>query len=181
MMAEQEKSQSPPPRDASRRIQEAGRSGQETIRAASDEAGRMAGVTADTLGVWMQVNERLMREFTELSTNAAQHGARMLIDIQRANMEALQELQSSRMRLISLWPSAFRDPVSYYQRVVEEGLNNLHRSFGLGQRNGETVARSLEQMQSVVQETTRGLQETFRVASTRLQEAVQRADRAAAA
>jgi len=171
MMAEHEKAQGPA----------RARSGHESIRTASDDAGRMAGVTADTLGVWIQANERLTRDLMALSTSAAQQGARMLTDIRRTNLEALQELQTTSMRLISLWPSAFRDPVNYYQRVIEEGLNSLHRSFGLGQRHGETVARSFEHMQSVTQETTRALQETFRVAGTHLQEAVQRAERATAA
>jgi len=179
-MAEQEKAQGPA-RDPSRRIQEAMRSGHESIRKASEEAGRMTGVAADTLGVWTQVHQRLSRDLMEFSTSAALQGARMLTDIQRANLEALQDLQTNGMRLISLWPSALRDPVSHYQRVIEEGLNILHQGFGLGQRNGETVAQTFEHMQSVAQETTRGLQETFRVASARLQEAVQHAERATAA
>ena len=49
----------------------------------------MAGVAADTVGLWMQVNERVMRELTELSTNAAQQSARLMTDIQQADWKAI--------------------------------------------------------------------------------------------
>jgi hypothetical protein len=179
-MAEQDKGQAAA-REASRRIQDAAKSGQERVRAASDEATRMAGVAADTVGLWMQVNERVMRELTELSTNAAQQSARLMTDIQQANIQTLQELQAEGFRLASMWPEAFRDPVHYYQRVCEEGLDGINRTLGLGQRSGEAITQSFERMQSAAQETTRGLQETFRDAGRRMQEAIQRSERASAA
>lgn len=179
-MAEQDKAQAAA-RDASRRMHEAARAGQDRVRAASDEATRMASVAADTLGLWMQINERVMREMMELSTNASQQSVRLLADIQQANMQALQELQAEGLRLLSMWPEAFRDPLHYYQRVCEERLDGFNRTFGLGQRNGEAITQSFERMQSAAQETTRGLQETFRDAGKRMQEAVHRADRASAA
>jgi hypothetical protein len=168
-------------RDASRRMQDAAKKGQERVREASNEATQMAAVAADALGVWMQVNQQVIRDLMDLSANAAQQNARLLTDIQRANVQALQEMQVEGLRMLSMWPEALRDPVRYYQRVCEEGLDGVNRTFGLGQRNGEAVTQSFERMQSAAEATTRGLQEAFRDAGKRMQEVVQRAERMSAA
>jgi hypothetical protein len=172
-------------RETTRRMQETARRGQERTQEASQEAGRMAGQMAglatDTLTVWTQVNQQVVHEMMELSTGAAQHGARLLADLQQANMQGLQDWQAGNLRWWAMWPEAFRDPVRCYQRMFEESLNGANRAFGLGQRNAEAVTQSFERMRSSADETARGLQEAFRDASHRMQDVFQRAERLRAA
>jgi hypothetical protein len=167
-------------REETRRIQDAARKGQERVREASDQATRMAGqmtgIAAETASIWLQVNQRLAHDLMEMSADGSQRAVRLLTDLQHANMQAFQELQAGALRWLAMWPESFRDPVRYYQRTFDEGLNGATRVIDLGQRNAEAVTHSLEQVKSTAQATARGLQQTFHEASGRMHEVFQRAE-----
>jgi hypothetical protein len=171
--------------ETARQAQEAGRRTQQRARESANDATRVAGqlasLSTETLAVWADVGQRAMRDVMELSAHATQEGARQLTEWQQMNADALRELQTAAFRWPALWPEAFRDPIRWYQRSLEESIDVTQRAFELARRNAETTMHTCQRLERAASDTTRTLGETFRDASTRMQDVYARSDRLHAA
>jgi hypothetical protein len=179
-MDEQAKSQ-----ETARKASDAARKTQERAKDAANEATRLAGqlasVGTETMAVWADVNQQIAHDVMEMSSTAVVEGARLLSELQAANLEALREMQAAAFRWQTLWPEAFRDPIRWYQRAMEESIDTAHRTFGLSRRNAETMTQTFERMQSSAEEAARTLQDTFKAAASKMQDVYARTERLRAA
>jgi hypothetical protein len=167
---------------ATRRQQQAAReTGKDATKDATRVAGQLAGLGTETLTVWTDATQRAVRDVLELSTQATQEGARQLTEWQQTNLDLMREMQAATLRWTQLWPEFFRDPIRGYQRSLEESIDTTHRVFELTRRNAETLAQSCQRLERAADDATRTLGETFRDASTRMQDVYARTDRLRAA
>jgi hypothetical protein len=183
--------------EQSTRAQESARQAQESARRAQQQhqppraregasdatrmAGQLASLGTETLAVWADVTQNAMRNMFELSSHATQESARQMTDWQRINVDLLREMQAATFRWTTIWPEALRDPIRCYQRALEESIEGTHRLFELGRRNAESMMQGYQRLESVTEDTTRTLGETFREAATKMQDVYARSDRLRAA
>jgi hypothetical protein len=171
--------------ESARQTQEAARRAQqhqqqrarEGANDATRVAGQLASLGTETLAVWADVTQNAMRNMFELSSQATQEGARQMTDWQRINVDLLREMQAAAFRWTTIWPEALRDPIRCYQRALEESIEGTQRMFEVGRRNAESMMQSYQRLESVTEDTTRTLGETFREAATKMQDVYARSDR----
>jgi hypothetical protein len=183
--------------EQSTRAQESARQAQESVRQAQEPAarqqqqarealedttriaGQLAGLSTETLTIWTDTAQHAARDVLELSTQAAQERGRLLTEWQQASLDMMRELQTAAVHWYTLWPEFLRDPIRGYQRSLEDSVETSHRLLGLARRQAETLAQSCNRLERVADDTTRTLGETFRDASTKMQDVYARTDRAA--
>jgi hypothetical protein len=168
--------------DAARQAQEAGSrraaQAQEAAKDTARVAGQLAGLGTETFTVWTDATQHAWRNVLDLSSRCTQETAHQLSDWQQANAEVLREMQTNAMRWATLWPEFFRDPIRGYQRSLEESIESSHRVIELTRRRAEALAQSCQRLERAAEDATRTLGETFRSASTKMQDVYTRTERA---
>jgi hypothetical protein len=171
--------------ESARQTQEAARRVQQRVRESAGEAtkvtGQLAGLGTETLTVWADVTQQAMRNMLELSSHTTQESAGQMAECLRMNVDGLRELQAAALRWQMIWPEAFRDPMRYYQRSLEQSIEATQRLLELTRRNAETMVQACQRMETAAESTTRTLGETFREATTRMQDVLARSERLRAA
>src|SRR5258705_205591 len=81
-----------------------------------------SGKVVETMTVWSDANQRVVRELAELSATAAKEGVRLYAELQQSGIEALREAQATALRWQSGWQETPRDPFAWYQRALAEGV-----------------------------------------------------------
>jgi len=131
--------------------------------------GQIAGKTMDTVSVWADANQRLLRELVELSSGTAQEGLRLYTEIQRNAIEAIRESQGTAVRWQHAWKES-ADPAAWYQKAVAESVGGAQRAFRFLEESGQAVTRAAEHLQANAEQAGKGIQETFSGAVTRMKE-----------
>lgn len=171
--------------EATRRAQESGRRQQERGREAATEtnkvAGQLASLGTETLAVWTDLTQHTTRDLMELSAHATQENVRQWAEMQASAFDMWREMQASAFRWQTSWPEAFRDPVRWYQRSLEDGVETTHRLCGMARKNTEAMTQTFQRMESATQDASKTLQDTFKDAATRMQDVYARTDRLRAA
>jgi methyl-accepting chemotaxis protein len=144
-------------------------------------AGQLAGLGNETMTIWTDATQHALRDVLELSAQATQEGARQLIQWQQTNLELLREVQRAAFRWYTVWPEFFRDPIRGSHHSLEKSMEATHRLFETTRRHAEAVAQSYERLERAADTATRTLSDTFREASTRMQDVCERSDRLRAA
>ncbi|HXD96226.1 MAG TPA: hypothetical protein VN646_06770 [Candidatus Acidoferrum sp.] len=182
--------------EQSTRAQESARQAQESARQAQESAGRrlqqqareaakdttrvagqLTGLGTETLTVCTDAAQHALRDVLELSAQVTRERARLMTEWQQANLDAMREMQTVALRWATLWPEFLRDPIRGYQRSLEQSIEASHHVLGLARRNAETLAQSCQRLERAADDTTRTLGETFREASTKMQDVYARTDR----
>jgi hypothetical protein len=163
---------------ATRRQQQQAR---EAVKDTTRVAGQLAGLGTETLTVWTDAAQHAARDVLELSTQAAHERARMLTEWQQASLEMMREMQTATFHWYTLWPEFLRDPIRGYQRSLEDSIETSHRVLALARRQAETLAQSCQRLERAADDTTKTLGETFKEASTKMQDVYARTDRLRAA
>jgi hypothetical protein len=118
--------------------------------------------------------QRALRDVGELSAEATQEWARQMAEWQRANLDAIRNLQALAFRCATTWPELFRDPIRGHQRSLEDAIDATQRVFELTRRTAETLSQSCQRLERAADHTTRALDDTFREGSIRMQEVNER-------
>jgi hypothetical protein len=126
---------------------------------------------AEAMAVWGDVTQRALREMVDLASRTSRETARQLTEWQRMNVDLLRETHVAMVRWHTLWPELFRDPIRYYQRALEESIEATQRVFQATRSTAETMTESCQRLEHATEDTTRSLGETFRDASSRIQNA----------
>jgi hypothetical protein len=153
----------------------------ETVRDTTRAAGQLAGLSTEAFTVWSDVAQRAVRDVGELSAEATQECARQMTEWQRANLDAIRDLQAIAFRCCTMWPEFVRDPIRGYQRSLEDAIDATQRVFELTRHTAETLTQSCQRLERAAEHTTRALGDTFRDASTRMQQVSARSERPRAA
>jgi hypothetical protein len=144
-------------------------------------SGQLAGLGTEAMAVWGDVTQRALRDVAELSARTTQESTRQVTEWQQMNMDFVREAQAAMFRWSTIWPEVFRDPIRYYQRTLEESIEATQRVFQVTRRNAETMMETCQRLEHASEDATKSLGETFRDASTRMQDVYARSDRLRAA
>jgi len=115
----------------------------------------------ETMGVWAETNQRVMREFVEFGASAAKEGLRLSSELSRSALDALREGQTSALRWQAAWIEAAKDPAAWYQKAVAEGINGAQQAFRRVEDNAQAVTRSAERLQATAEQAGKGIQESM--------------------
>ena len=129
-----------------------------------------SGKAVESLTVWADANQRVLREMAELSAVTAREGVRLYAEMQQSMIQAMREAQAAALRWQTTWQDAGRDPVAWYQRTVTETVDGTQKAFRLVEGNATAVGRSTERLQTSTEQAGRGIQEAMTVAATKLKD-----------
>ena len=149
----------------------------ETIDQTRRTAEQSLTLGTEMVTVWTGIQQRLLRDWMNLSTEMVRESTRMMTDLQQNSLDGLQELQIRTWRSFSTWPDVFRDPLGWYERAVGEAVQTGRSSLSMSRAGLETMTRSMERMQETAEEAASTMQSTFREAAGRMQDVAHRADR----
>ena len=110
---------------------------------------QVSGKTVETMTVWADANQRVLRELAELSAATAKEGVRLYAELQQSGIEALREAQATALRWQSTWQEAPKDPMAWYQRALTDGVEARRSAFRILEGNAQAVTRSAERLQTL--------------------------------
>ena len=129
-----------------------------------------SGRAVETMTVWADANQRVLRELAELSAATAKEGVRLYAELQQAGIEAARDAQATALRWQSAWQEAPRDPLAWYQRALTDSVENAQKWFRILEGNAQAVTRTAERLQTTAEQTGKGIQESFSEAVTKLKD-----------
>ena len=77
---------------------------------------QFAGKALETLTVWADANQRVVRELVGLSAATATESARLYAELQSSTVEAVRESQAYWLKRQTDGPEIPKDPVLWYQK-----------------------------------------------------------------
>jgi len=129
---------------------------------AQEMFGQLTGKVVETMTVWADANQRMLRELVELSTATAKEGVRLCGELQQG---ALETLRSSQTAVAAHWQSAWadgtNDPAHLYQRALMTGVDGVEKAFKLMEGQAQAITRSAERLQTSAEQAGKGIQETY--------------------
>ena len=129
-----------------------------------------SGRFVESMTVWADANQRVLRELAELSAATAKEGVRLYAELQQSGIEAARDLQASALGWQMSWPEAPRDPLAWYQRALTDGVENAQKWFRILEGNAQAVTRTAERLSTTAEQTGKGIQESFSEAVTKLKD-----------
>lgn len=119
------------------------------------------GKALETMTVWAEANQRVLRELVELSAGTAKESIRLYSELQQSAIDAIREGQAAAIRWRSGWPEATKDPGQWYQKAVAEGVDSAQKVFRVMESNAQAVSKSAERLQASAEQAGKSIQETF--------------------
>ena len=129
-----------------------------------------SGKVVETMTVWADANQRVLRELAELSAATAKEGVRLYAELQQAGIEAVRDAQATAMGWQTSWQDAPRDPMAWYQRALTDSVENAQKWFRILEGNAQAVTRTAERLSTTAEQTGKGIQESFSEAVTKLKD-----------
>ena len=129
-----------------------------------------SGKVVETMTVWADANQRVLRELAELSAATAKEGVRLYAELQQTGIEAVRDAQATAMGWQTSWQDAPRDPMTWYQRALTDSVENAQKWFRILEGNAQAVTRTAERLSTTAEQTGKGIQESFSEAVTKLKD-----------
>jgi len=126
--------------------------------------------TVETLTVWTDANQRVLRDLAELSAATAKESVRLYGEIAQSMVQALGDAQAQSLHWQAAWQEAPKDPMAWYQRALSEGVDNAQKAFRLLEGNAQAMTKSAERLSTTAEQTGKGIQETFSGVVTKMKE-----------
>jgi hypothetical protein len=123
--------------------------------------GQLAGKMVETVTVWADANQRVLRELVELSTATAKEGVRLCGELQQGAIETLRSTQSAAARWQGAWSDGAKDPAQLYQKALLSGVDGVERAVKLMEGQAQAITRSAERIQTSAEQAGKGIQETY--------------------
>jgi len=129
-----------------------------------------SGKVVETMTVWADANQRVLRELAELSAATAKEGVRLYAELQQSGIEAVRDAQATALGWQSGWQDSARDPMAWYQRALTDGVENTQKWFRILEGNAQAITRTAERLSTTTEQTGKGIQESFSAAVTKLKD-----------
>ncbi len=123
--------------------------------------GQLAGKMVETMTVWADANQRVLREIVELSTATAKEGVRLCGELQQGAIETLRSTQSAAAGWQRMWSDTPKDPAQLYQKALVSGVDGVEKAVKLIEGQAQAITRSAERLQASAEQTGKGIQETY--------------------
>jgi len=129
-----------------------------------------SGKVVESMTVWADANQRILRELAELSAATAKEGVRLYAELQQTGIEAVRDAQATALGWQTSWQEAPRDPMAWYQRALTDSVENAQKWFRILEGNAQAVTRTAERLSTTAEQTGKGIQESFSEAVTKLKD-----------
>jgi len=123
--------------------------------------GQFTGKVVETMTVWADANQRVLRELVELSTATAKEGVRLCGELQQGAIETLRSSQSAATRWQGAWSEGAKDPAQISQRALLSGVDGVEKAVKLLEGQAQAITRSAERIQTSAEQAGKGIQETY--------------------
>ena len=123
--------------------------------------GQFTGKVVETMTVWADANQRVLRELVELSTATAKEGVRLCGELQQGAIETLRSTQSAAARWLGAWSDGVKDPAQLYQKARLSGVDGVEKAVKLLEGQAQAITRSAERIQTSAEQAGKGIQETY--------------------
>jgi hypothetical protein len=133
----------------------------EEHKKAEEIVGQLAGKVVETMTVWADANQRVLREFVELSTATAKEGVRLCGELQQGAIETLRGTQSNAARWQGAWLDGAKDPAQFYQKALLNGVDGVEKAVKLIEGQAQAITRSAERIQTSAEQAGKGIQEIY--------------------
>jgi hypothetical protein len=117
--------------------------------------------TVESLTLWADANQQVLRQLVELSTATAAEGLRVQAELQSSAVQALKSGQAFLLAQPSRLSNLSKDPVGTVQKGVVESVEGAQRAFKLLEEGGDTITRSAGRLQQSAEQTSKDIQATF--------------------
>ena len=128
--------------------------------------GRLAGTAVKTMTVWVDANQRVLRELVEFSTATAKEGVRLYAELQQGAIEVLRDSQTAAAR----WQDGTKDPISVCQKALSDSVDAAQRVFKLFEGQAQACSRSAERIQTSAEQAGKGIQATYTTVATKMKD-----------
>lgn len=129
-----------------------------------------AGKAVETMSVWADANQRVLRELAELSAATAKESVRLYGELAQSMVQAFSDFQTQSLRWQSTWQDSAKDPLGWYQRALTESVDSAQKAFRTIESNAQAVTKSAERLSSTAEQAGKGIQETFSGVVTKMKE-----------
>ena len=137
---------------------------------AGEVFGQMSGKAIETMSMWADANQRVLREMVDLSAGAAKEGMRLYSEISQGTVEAARDAHATALKWQATWQDAPKDPMDWYQKVLADSMDGAQKLFKLLEGNAQAMTRSAERLQASAEQAGKGIQETFEATATRVKD-----------
>jgi hypothetical protein len=124
----------------------------------------------ETMTLWADAHQRVLRELAELSAATAKEGVRLYAELQQGALETLREAQASTLEWQSAWPDTARDPMAWCQRALIHGAESAQTCVRLLEGNAHAATRTAERWHATAEQAGKGIQASLSEAMTRTRE-----------
>jgi len=128
---------------------------------AQEMFGQLTGKVVETMTVWADANQRVLRELVELSTATAKEGVKLCGELQQGAIETLRSSQAAAARWQGAWSDGAKDPAQLYQKALMTGVDGVETAFKLLEGQAQAITRSAERIQTSAEQVGKGIQETY--------------------
>jgi hypothetical protein len=125
-----------------------------------------SGKAVESMTLWADANQRVLREMTELWTAAAKESVRLYADMQQMGLEMLRDAQTSALQ----WQQAPRDPMTWFQRTLTDGVENTQKWFRILEGNAQAMTRTAERLHTTAEQAGKGIQQSFSETVTKMKD-----------
>ena len=117
--------------------------------------------TVEGLTLWADANQKVMRQFADLSASAAAESVKVYSELQSSAVHAVRGGQEFFLGQQGKLKDLQKDPVATYQKGVLAGVDGAQQAFKLIEANAGTVTKAAERLQESAEKVSRDLQGTF--------------------
>ena len=122
--------------------------------------GQFTGKAVETMTVWADANQRVLREIVEFGAAGAKESVRLYAELQQSAIEALKDSQAAVLRWQTAWQEGAKDPVDTAQKA-----------FKVLEAGAQAVTRSAERLQTSAEQAGKGIQETYTAVVAKMKDA----------
>lgn len=132
--------------------------------------GQFTGKAVETMTVWADANQRVLREMVEFGAASAKEGVRLYAEIQQSAIEMLRDSQAAALRWQNAWQDGAKDPVQLYQKALADGVDTAQKAFKVLEAGAQAVTRSAERLQTSAEQVGKGIQETYTAVASKMKD-----------
>jgi hypothetical protein len=111
---------------------------------------QFTGKTVETVGLWAETSQRILKEVADFTAGTAKEGVRLYTEMQQNAMKALSEAPPTLPWQPSTWQEGYQ------------------RAFKLVEGNIQAMSRSAERVQISAEQAGKGIQEAFSAVAEKL-------------
>jgi methyl-accepting chemotaxis protein len=128
--------------------------------------GQFSGKGIEALSLWMDANQKLVRELADLSASTVKEGADLCAQLQSSALESVKAGQAFWLRQqgdLAKWKS---DPMGCYHTSLLEAIQETQKSLKVCQDSFQAMTQTVEHIQAASEKTAKEIQQTCSTLAT---------------